>query len=124
MKAKAQPTQPNGFSLIELLMAIAIISMLAAIAMVAFTNVSGAGRDVVVQRNAHQFCTMHAAAVAAGVEFHATTQAGILDELVEGRRGRGLFAGSEFRLPLVASQKPAVLELCAYDAATGMVTMR
>lgn len=124
MKAKAPPTKPNGFSLIELLMAIAVISTLASIAIVAFSNVSGAGQDVVVRRNAREFCHMHAAAVAAGVEFHATTQAGILDELVEGRRGRGLFATSEFRLPLAASQKLPVLELCAYDVASGMVTMR
>jgi prepilin-type N-terminal cleavage/methylation domain-containing protein len=114
----------RGFSLVELLMALAVISMLAAVAIFNLTNVMDAGKDAAATRNAHQFCHLYAAAKASGVQFFSNGAAGILDELTEGKRGRGGFSTTEFRLPLDESEKQAVLKRCDYDALTGTVLLK
>lgn len=105
-------------------MAIAVISTLAAVAIVSLSGFMEAGREAATLRNAQQLCQLHSAAVAAGVEFRNASAQGILEDLVEGRRGRGQFAGSEFRLPLDEDLKRPVLRLCLYDAASGTLCLR
>jgi len=120
--ARKQPRR--GFSLIEVLMSIAVISTLAAVAIVNLSSLTDAGREAATLRNAQQFCQLHAAALAAGVEFRNASAQGILEELMEGRRGRGQFAASEFRLPMVEDQKRLVLRLCLYDPVSGRLRLR
>ena len=124
MKTLSSTSKPCGFSLIELLMALAVISMLAAMVIFNLSDVTTAGKQAASLRNAQELCEIHAAARAAGVQFRAVTDDGILDELIEGRKGQGVFATSEFRLPLGQKEKQAVLKQCAYDARTGILSLR
>ena len=124
MKTPSTPGKPRGFSLIELLMTVAVLTTLAAVAMLNLSGVVEAGREAADLRNAQQYCQIHAAARAAGVKFTAASQAGILDELIEGRRGVGVLATSEFRFPLGLSEKHAVLRLIAYDPVNGTIELR
>jgi prepilin-type N-terminal cleavage/methylation domain-containing protein len=124
MKTLQHPKTQRGFSLVELLMALGVISMLAAVALFNLTNIMGAGKEAATQRNAQQFCDTYAAARAAGAEFKCAGASGILDELIAGKRGQGQFSTSEFRLPLAHDDRRAVLKMCTYDAMTGNINLR
>ena len=62
MKPLLTSKTQRGFSLVELLMALAVISMLAAVAIFNLTGVMGAGKEAAALRNAQQFCETYAAA--------------------------------------------------------------
>ena len=105
-------------------MALAIISMIAAVAIFNLSGVVDAGRQAASLRNAQQFCQTYAAAKAAGAQFSTAAAAGILDELIQGKKGRGQFAASEFRLPVADEEKTALLKLCEFDPMTGNIELR
>lgn len=116
--------QPNrGFSLIEVLMAIAIISMLSAVAMVAFSNINDAAELAKTRQNAQTICQVYGSAKSVGAVFTSTTKEGILDELIEGRKGKGPFAGSLFQLSLGDREKKEALALCMFDQRTAQMVL-
>ncbi len=108
----------------ELLIAIAILSTIAAMAVFALSSPLAASREAVEFRNATQFCDTHMAARAAGAEFQSTTIEGLLDELADGIYGKGAWAQTEFRLNIAPGDRLAVLRRCQYDAGTGSYVVR
>ena len=124
MKTVQNPKTAQGFSLMELLMALAVVSMLAAVAIFNLSSIVGAGKESAALRNAQQFCETYAAARAAGAEFKCAGAAGILDELIAGKKGQGQFSTSVFRLPLDRDDRRGVLKMCTYDPTTGSISLR
>ena len=124
MKTRSHNGTFRGFSLVELLMALAVISMLAAVAIFNFSSIVDQGRDASALRNAQQFRDTYAAPKAAGAQFNAASVTGILEELIAGKRGKGLFSSSEFRLPVDHKEKRAIVKLCEYDAVSGLIALR
>jgi prepilin-type N-terminal cleavage/methylation domain-containing protein len=114
----------SGFSLMELLIAIAILSTVAAIAVVAMSSSISVSQEAVEFRNAQQLCDTHAAAKSAGAAFHSSTPQGLLEELGMGIRGQGPWAMTEFRLHIAPDKREAVLDRCRFDPVTGMLTVR
>ena len=108
--------QSRGFSLIEMLMAMAIVSMLAAVALVGFMNVNGAAERVKARNNAQAICHLYESAKSVGAVFTSTTKEGILEELIAGKNGRGRFADTVFTLSLADREKREALALCSFDS--------
>jgi prepilin-type N-terminal cleavage/methylation domain-containing protein len=116
--------KPPGFGLIELLIALAILSTVAAIAVVAMSNPLSVSQEAVEFRNARQLCETHAAAKAAGAEFHSSTPEGLLEELDAGIRGQGPWEMTEFRLRIRPEHREAVLGHCRFDPVTKTLSVR
>jgi prepilin-type N-terminal cleavage/methylation domain-containing protein len=93
--------QPQGFSLMEMLIVIAIIGIIANIAVVAFGSVSTTATEMKDRRNAQEIATIAAAARAAGADFVVPTdKSATVENLVAGTTpSRGIFKGRRFALP-------------------------
>jgi prepilin-type N-terminal cleavage/methylation domain-containing protein len=121
MKRTTSLHQHRGFSLMELLMAVAVISMLAAIGMFTLSSVMDEGQQTVARKNAQSFSQIVAAARAAGAEFHSTTKEGMLSELIAGVNGAGQFSHTKFQLNVQGAARASLLKLCTLDAAGHIV---
>ncbi len=116
------PKIRRGFSLVEMLIVVAIIGTLTGIAVPALSNTNSTAKEATAKRNAQNACSIHASARSVGAEFDSETKAGILDELIEGRSGVDL-AGSHFKMsPLTADEKTAALAYCSFDTGTRSLT--
>jgi prepilin-type N-terminal cleavage/methylation domain-containing protein len=111
----------RGFSLVELLFVVALLSCLAAVAIFSLSDVTGASTVAKSRRNAQSFCQTYASARAAGADFRSATKEGILDELIEGKAGRGAFRTSRFQFPIAVQEKAALLEFCKFEPGSGML---
>ena len=122
MKIRTNQSAARGFSLIELLFAVAIISMLAAVAVFNLSSSIGCTKVTKSRSNAQSICHLYQSARSVGAKFRSTTKEGILEELIAGKKGSGAFASSEFRLELGGEEKAAALSYCQFDrAADAMV---
>lgn len=124
MKTTVTPSASRGFSLVELLTAVAVISTLAAMVLFNLSHLKGDSELVKTRQNAKSLCSLYQAARSAGVHFQSTTKEGILEELISGKEGSGSLSGTRFQLPLAAREKSPTLALCHYDAASDMLVMR
>ena len=96
MKRTVNHQTSNGFSLVELLVVIAVIGLIAAIALPSLSKITDKARKASAQKNAQTLCTLHTNARSAGAGFSATTRGGILDELVVGVTGT--IVASDFKM--------------------------
>ncbi len=111
-----------GFSLVEVLVVIAVIGILAGIAIGAMSNTNETAKTNAAKRNAQTLCSLYSSARSVGALFSSNTKEGILDELIEGRNGADL-SGSTFKMsPLGVGDKTAALAYCAFDSATESLT--
>lgn len=97
-------------------MAVAVISMITAMALFGMTSFMDGSKESVTRKNAQSFAQMVAAARAVGIEFKLNTKEGILAELVQGIQGKGAFADITFRLNLGDGERAGVLRVCTLDA--------
>ena len=118
MKMHSRHETTRGFSLIELLFAMAIISMLSAVAMFSLSDVNGAARSAKSKRNAQSICSLFQSARSVGVEFNSTSKEGILDELIKGKSGKGALSTSVFQLSLDSEERASALAFCMFDPAS------
>jgi len=97
----------KGFSLVELLVVIAVIGVIAAIAIPAMTNIFGSSRTAKARRNAQNLASAFSAAQAAGADTAAATDpataCGLLTSAT-GLHGQGQFSTSVFKVNLAAPE--------------------
>lgn len=96
--------RPHGFSLLEMLVSVALIGIIAALALSILPNINLQSTQTRDRRNAQELAAICATAQAAGVDFVAT---GDLEQTVKnivsgGKPADGAFAGNYFGLPGLA----------------------
>ena len=86
MKIRAQKAANTGFSLVEMLVVIAVIGIIAAIAVPNIGRINDSAKDATYRRNAQNIASVFASAQAAGVDFSAssTAEADIIDAIIAG----------------------------------------
>ena len=94
----------RGFGLVEAITTIAVLGILAAILIPAFSGVTEKANNRRYQRMAQEFSMLASNAMAAGnTEIsEASTVAEVLELLVTGVHGSGVFEETEFRIPNVS----------------------
>jgi prepilin-type N-terminal cleavage/methylation domain-containing protein len=104
-----------GFSLVEMLVVIAVIGIIAAIAIPNIGNINAAARQSAAQRNAQTIASTFASAAAAGVTFAATDKASAVTEIAGGvSPADGAFKGKKFTVPNVPASGTERTELETY----------
>lgn len=94
---KLNTSRKAGFSLVEMLVVIAIIGIIAAIAIPNIGALNDNARDAAAKRNAQTVASVLNAAVAAGVDTSTWTEANILEKAEAGvSPGDGAFQGKVF----------------------------
>ena len=108
-----------GFSLVEMLVVIAVIGIIAAIAVPVLSNISGQSKTNAAKRNAQQICATYQAAVSSGALFSGSTKTELIDELMAGVTSAYL-EGALFRVPLSEAARDAALAYVSF--ADGILT--
>ena len=97
VKLNLKKAAKAGFSLVEMLVVIAIIGIIAAIAIPNIGSINAAATDAAIDRNAQNAASVWNAAVAAGYIPTAATEQEALDALETGNiQGTGPFVGNFF----------------------------
>lgn len=109
-----------AFSLVELLVVIAVIGIIAAIAIPNIAGITAQADTAKAQRNAQSLASTFASARAAGNATAFATKEAAVTAVVGGVNGAGTFAATDFKVPgLSAAEQTAALAhltLSAVDA--------
>lgn len=86
MKHKATNAVKAGFSLVEMLVVIAVIGIIAAIAVPNIGRINDSAKDATYRRNAQNLASVFASAQAAGVDFSSASavEADIITAIITG----------------------------------------
>ena len=103
---KTDPTKPSrpkpqGFSLVELLVVIAVIGILAAITIPSFSNIFENSSESTAKNQAQRIASVYAAGIATGAPNFKTANsvASAMNSVGSGSFGAGINAGAFFQLP-------------------------
>ena len=113
-----------GFSLVEMLVVIAIIGIIAAIAIPNIGNLNESARDAAAKRNAQSVASVLNAAVAAGADISSlTTPASIIDLAEAGvSPADGAFQGKTFTSgPIDDDEEAKAASYLSFDSANNQV---
>lgn len=120
MKLRSVQSIQKGFSLVEMLVVIAVIGIIAAIAVPNIGRINDSAKEATARRNAQNVASVFASAQAAGLNFAAssTTPADIVQAVVTGAKvtEKGPFENTWFGVPgLTSADQTAALTYLTYD---------
>ena len=120
MKLNPSKSVKKAFSLVEMLVVIAVIGIIAAIAVPNIGRINDSAKEATARRNAQNVASVFASAQAAGLNFAqaSTTPADIVTAVVTGAKvtEKGPFENTWFGVPgLTADDQTAALTYLTYD---------
>jgi prepilin-type N-terminal cleavage/methylation domain-containing protein len=98
MKVQLKKLTKKGFSLVELLVVIAVIGIMAAIAIPIISNINQNATTAKNKRNAQNIANVYGAAVAAGATINTGSVTTIINALKTGVTGVGQFSSTTFKV--------------------------
>ena len=125
MKTNIVKNVKAGFSLVEMLVVIAVIGIIAAIAVPTIGNITAQANASKAKRNAQNLASVCASAVAAGATFTSTTLGDIVDQIVDtgvyGSAASG-FDSTLFKVPNMSDAERTSAEAhLEYDGGAAMI---
>ena len=123
MKHTSKNTIKHGFSLVEMLVVIAVIGIIAAIAIPSIATVNAAATKAEQQRNAQTICSIFNAGQSAGCAWVTTSLTALFTDMTTGKTpASGPFSTQIFKLPAISTMSAAdvtgVQSHLAIDAST------
>jgi prepilin-type N-terminal cleavage/methylation domain-containing protein len=104
MKVQVKRIAKKGFSLVELLVVIAVIGIMAAIAIPQISNINKNSQIAKDKRNAQNIASVYTAALAAGAAVNQDTLATAITDLAGGINGTGQFSTTSFKTSVSATE--------------------
>ena len=94
----------QGFSLVEMLVVIAVIGVIAAIAIPSIGAINASAQIAVAERNAQSVMSVYQSGLAAGATWGTITLASdLVTAVVKGANGSGAFAATNFQVPSMSA---------------------
>lgn len=124
VKLNLKKAAKAGFSLVEMLVVIAIIGIIAAIAIPNIGSINDAATEAAVDRNAQNAASVWNSAIAAGYDSTGIAdKAAALAALQTGIQGTGPFVGNTFTTgDIDDASETAILNKLTYNTADGSLT--
>jgi prepilin-type N-terminal cleavage/methylation domain-containing protein len=97
-----------AFSLVELLVVIAVIGVMAALAVAVYANATQGATMAKNRRNAQTLTHVYGAAIAAGAALATDSVGAIIDNLQTGVTGVGQFSTTTFKIDLSDAEQSAL----------------
>ena len=124
MKCHPDNSSCRGFTLVEALLAVAVIGVLAAIGIVSMMGIVRSAGNSKDRRNAQSVSALYSSARAAGATFSSLSadKVGVVNELIEGKAGKGLLSTVRFQLPGVsATEVNSLVRFLEFDDNVGLL---
>jgi type IV pilus assembly protein PilA len=123
MKTTIKKNVKAGFSLVEMLVVIAVIGIIAAIAVPTIGSITSQANTNKAKRNAQNLASVFSSAIAAGAQFtgaDGATVGGAIAKLVGGVTGADSFSTTNFQVPNMSADEIGLADdYLSFTAASG-----